>query len=48
MLKATKVEKKKREINLLIDLHINLSSCRTSDHYLSLSLERLIGELDRN
>ena len=50
MFKASKVEKKqqqkiknksKREINLLINMQINLSSRRTSDHYLSLPLEQL-------
>ena len=43
MFKQNKVEKKKKigEINQLIDLQINLSSCRTSDHYLLLSLQRL-------
>ena len=30
MLKATEVERKIREINLLIDMQINLASCRTS------------------
>ena len=39
--KATEVERKIREINLLIDLQTNLSSCRNSDHYFSLSLQRL-------
>ena len=41
MFKAADVERKIREINLLIDMKINLSSCRTSDHYFSLSLQRL-------
>ena len=42
MFKQNKVEKKKiGEINQLIDLQINLSSWRTSDYYLSLSLQRL-------
>ena len=48
MCKATEVERKIRERNLLIDLQINLSSCRTSDHYLSLSLHRLSWRLVRN
>ena len=29
------------EINVLIDMQKNLSSCRTSDHYFSLSIQRL-------
>ena len=41
MFKATEVERKIREINLLIDMLINLSSCRTSDHYFSLSFQQL-------
>ena len=41
MFKVTEVESKIREINLLIDLQINLSSCKTTDHYFSLSLQRL-------
>ena len=36
MFKAAEVERKIREINLFVDLQINLSLCRTSDHYLSL------------
>ena len=48
MFKAAKVERKIREINLLINMQINLSSCRTSDHYLSLSLQRLSCGLVRN
>ena len=36
MFKATEVEREIREINLFVDLQINLSLCRTSDHYLSL------------
>ena len=41
MFKATEVERKIREINLLINMQINLSSCRTSNHDISLSLQRL-------
>ena len=41
MFKATQVERKQRETNLFIHMQINLSSCRTSDHYLSLFLQRL-------
>ena len=37
MFKAAEVEREIREINLFVDLQINLSLCRTSDHYLSLS-----------
>ena len=37
MFKATEVERKIREINLLIDLQVNLSQCRNSDHYFSVS-----------
>ena len=36
MFKAAEVEREIREINLFVDLQINLSLCRTSDHYLSL------------
>ena len=35
MFKATEVERKIREINLLTDTQINLSSGRTSNHYFS-------------
>ena len=41
MFKATQVERKQRETNLFIHMQINLSSSRTSDHYLSLFLQRL-------
>ena len=41
MLKAAEVDRKIREINILINMEINLSSCRTSDHYLSLSVQLL-------
>ena len=36
MFKTTEVERKTRKINLLIDLQINISSCRTSYLYFSL------------
>ena len=36
MFKAAEVEREIREINLFVDLQINLSLCRTSDHCLSL------------
>ena len=42
MFKATEVERKIRETNVLIDLQMNLSSCKTSDHYFSLSLQHLL------
>ena len=42
MFKATEVERKIREINLLIVMQINLSLCRTLDHYFSLSLQQLL------
>ena len=45
MFKTTKVEKNIKEINILINLQINLSSCRTSDYFLSLSLMRTHQEL---
>ena len=41
MFKAAEVERKIREINLLIDIHINLSLHQTSGHYFLLSLQRL-------
>ena len=41
MFKASEVERKLREINLLIGKQINLSLCRTSDHHFSLSLKQL-------
>ena len=34
--------KKIREINQIINLQINLSWCRTSDHYFLLSLQQLL------
>ena len=42
MFKGTEVKKKKREINLLIDLQINLCLCKISEHYCSLSLQQLL------
>ena len=39
MFKATEVERKMREINLLIDMKINLFLCRTSDYHFLLSLQ---------
>ena len=33
MFKANEVERKIREVNLLIDMQINLSSFRISDHF---------------
>ena len=41
MFKTTEVEKTIREINLLIDMQMNLSSCRTSAYYF-LSVQRLL------
>ena len=41
MFKAAEVERKIREINLLINIHINLSFYGTSGHYFLLSLQRL-------
>ena len=41
MVKATEIEIKIREINPHINMQINPSSCRTSDHYFSLSLQSL-------
>ena len=41
MFKATEGERKIRELNLLIDMQINLTQCRNSDHYFSLFLQRL-------
>ena len=41
MFKATEVERKIRDITLLIDMQINLSSWRTSEHYFSLSIQQL-------
>ena len=41
MFEATEVERKIKEINLLIDMQINLSLCRISYHYFSLSLQQL-------
>ena len=43
MFKATLVEREITEINLLINLQINLSLCRNSEHYFLLSLKRLMG-----
>ena len=45
MLKATGVENKIREINVIIDMQVNLSLCRTSDHYFLLSLQQLTWDL---
>ena len=42
MFKTIEAERKIRELNLLIDTPINLLLCRTSDHYFSLSLQRLL------
>ena len=48
MFKATKVERKLREINVRIDMQINLSSCRTQDrYYFSPSFKRLSWDLLR-
>ena len=41
----TNVERPIREINLLINMQINISSCRTSGHYFSLSIQRLLWDL---
>ena len=41
MFKVTEFERKVRDINLFIDMQINLSSCRTSDHYFLLTLHQL-------
>ena len=41
MFKATDVERKIRDLTLLIDMQINLSSSRTSEHYFSLSIQQL-------
>ena len=41
MFRASESEEKIREINLLIDMQVNLSACRTSDHYFLLSLQWL-------
>ena len=43
MLKTTEVERKIREIKLLIVTQINHSSCRTLDHYFSPSLSNCYG-----
>ena len=40
---ATEVEIKIREINLLIDMQIHLSSCRTSNYYFSGSPAIIMG-----
>ena len=42
MFTATEVERIIREINPLIVMQIILSSCRTLDHYFSLSLPQLL------
>ena len=42
MFKTTETEREIREINPLIDMQINLSLCKTSDHYFSLSLQQLL------
>ena len=42
MFKVTEVERKIKEINILTDIQINLSLCRTSDHYFSSSLPTLV------
>ena len=47
MFKAAKVERKIREINLLINMQINLYLCITSDCYFSLCLQRLSWDLLR-
>ena len=41
MFKATDIDRKIREINLLMDMQINLSLCRARDHYFLLSLQPL-------
>ena len=47
MFKAAKVERKIREINLLIDMQINLYLCITIDRCFSLCLQRLSWDLLR-
>ena len=41
MFKSPEVERKIREINLLINMQLNLSLYGTSGQYFSLSLQRL-------
>ena len=41
MFEATEAERKIREINVLMNMQINISFCRTSEHYFSLYLKRL-------
>ena len=41
MIKAIEVERKIKEINLLIDMQINLVVCKTSDHCFAPSLQKL-------
>ena len=41
MTKAIEVERKIKEINLLIDMQINLAVCKTSDHCFAPSLQKL-------
>ena len=43
MFKTTETEREIREINPLIDMQINLSLCRTSDHYFSVSPAIVMG-----
>ena len=45
MFKATEPERKIREISLLIDMQINLCSCRNSDHYFLQSLQQFSWDL---
>ena len=45
MFKSTEVERKIREINLLINMYRNLSLSRTSDHFFLLSLQQLSWDL---
>ena len=45
LFKATEVERKMRETNLLINMQINLSLCRTSHHYFLLFLQWLSWDL---
>ena len=41
MLKAAEGERKIREINLFIDIQIDLSVCKNSNHYFSRSMQLL-------
>ena len=41
MFEATEAERKIREINVLMNMQINISFCRTSEYYFSLYLKRL-------